>query len=482
MVPVRADGSRDGATQTIHAADAVLLHFDVGQRAAGPIAAEDRHRVVVGAGDVDVVPVGAEGDRPCAVQSVHAADAVLLHLDVGQGAAGPIPAEDSHRVVTLARDVDVVPVGAEGDRPGGVQSVHAADAILLHLDEDQPACDRIPAEERHRVVTLGRDVDVVPVGTHANRGGVGQAVRLPVCPRKGQPSGLPVPAEDRHRVVSCAGDVDVVPVGADGDRGGPIQPIHAASAVPLHLDVGQPAGGPLAAEDDHRVVTAARDVDVVTVGADGDRSGEIQPVHAAHAVLLHFNISQRPTNRIPAEYRHRVVGVARGVDVVPVGADGDRARAVQAVDAADAVLLHLDVGQRAGRSIATEDGHRVVMLCRSVDVAAVGADGDPLRAIQTIHAADAVLLHFDAGQRAAGSIAAEDGHRVVVGAGDVDMVPVRADGDRHCAIKSIHTADAILVHLDVGQRAAGPIAAEDGHRVVEPARDVDVVPVGADGD
>src|SRR5581483_4036243 len=178
-------------------------------------------------------------------------------------------------------------------------------------------------------------------------------------------------------------------------------------------------GRGVAAEDRDGRGEVARRVDVRAVGADRDGEGRIEPVDASDEVLLDLHEGELAGRGVPAEDGDRVVALARDVDVVAVRAHGDGTRVVQPVDARDAVGLLLDERERAGRRVAAEDGDRVVVVAGGVDVAAVRADRHGARTGEPVDAPDTVLLRLDEGQLSARRVSAEDGDRVVVGAGRV---------------------------------------------------------------
>jgi len=57
---------------------------------------------------------------------------------------------------------------------------------------------------------------------------------------------------------------------------------------------------------------------------------------------------------------------------------------------------------------------------------------------------------------------------------------VRAEDDRVGALQARDAADGVVLDLDERERTRGGIAAEDGERVVELTRDVDLLAIGAD--
>ena len=87
------------------------------------------------------------------------------------------------------------------------------------------------------------------------------------------------------------------------------------------------------------------------VRTDRRREGPIEAIDAANAIFLHFDEGQLSCRRVPAEHGHRIVHIANDVDVCSIGADRRRIGPVEAIDAAQAILVYFDKGQegRAGR-------------------------------------------------------------------------------------------------------------------------------------
>ena len=217
-------------------------------------------------------------------------------------------------------------------------------------------------------------------------------------------------------------------VGAHRDGIGPVEPVDAADAVLEELEEHEHARLRVPAEDHQRVVVAAGDVDVEPIGADGDGAGAQEAGHTVHALLLDLDEGELAALRVAGEDRDGVVERSRRIDVRPVGADRDALGATEAGDVRDAVSLHLDEGERTGARLTREDGERVVVPAGHVDVGAVGAHGDALGAVEAVHPTDAVVLRLYESERARRGIACVDGERVADLRGHIDERAVGADG------------------------------------------------------
>src|SRR5207244_12535070 len=104
---------------------------------------------------------------------------------------------------------------------------------------------------------------------------------------------------------------------------------------------------------------------------------------------------QGPGFNVPTKARERFAGLGRDADVHPIGADDDPVGAVQAIDAVDRILLHLDEGERPGGGVPVEDRERVVDLTGGVDGPAVRAHGHSTRPVEAGAAPAAVALDLE---------------------------------------------------------------------------------------
>src|SRR5207237_257097 len=177
----------------------------------------------------------------------------------------------------------------------------------------------------------------------------------------------------------------------------------------------------------HGVTRGAGGVDAVAVEADRHRRGAVAARHATHPVSLLLDERQPPGGGVALEHRERTVHAARAVDVRYVQAYRDGARTRQARDAVGPFALRLDERELPRRRVAAEDGDRVVEGAGSVDVGTVGADGHRLRPEEALDAAGAAALLLHEGQHPAGDVALEDRDRVVVASGDVDVAAIGTD-------------------------------------------------------
>jgi hypothetical protein len=151
-------------------AEAALAHRrDEAELAALRVAPERGERVVLATGDVHRLPVGAHHHRHGAAEPAHARDAVAHHRDEAQRARRRVAREHRERVGVEARDVDVGSVGRERDVPGLVEPVDASHAVAHHAGRAQRARVGVAREDRHRVRTAARDVDLRPVGRDRDR-------------------------------------------------------------------------------------------------------------------------------------------------------------------------------------------------------------------------------------------------------------------------------------------------------------------------
>ncbi len=235
-------------------------------------------------------PVRADCNRSGPVEAIDAGDAVLVHLDEGQGSRRLLPAEHRHRVVTVAGDVDVCPARTDRDGCGPLEAIDSTLAVPVHFDEGQPPCRRVPAEHCQLMLKLAGHVDMRAVGADGHRCGSPDAVPLHFdevqCPRR------PVPAEHRHRIVHEPSGVDVRPIRADGHRCGSPEAVHVTDAVPLHFDEGQCSRRPVPAEHCQRTVHMTNGIDMRPVRADRHRCSSLEAIDSALAIPVHFDEGQ----------------------------------------------------------------------------------------------------------------------------------------------------------------------------------------------
>ena len=114
-----------------------------------------------------------------------------------------------------------------------------------------------------------------------------------------------------------------------------------------------------------------------------------------------------PKGGVAGEDGERVARVPGDVQVGAGGIERERARTLDALHHAAAVALHLDEGEAAGRDVALEDGDRVLVAARGIDVQAVGADDDRRRGVEAVDLALAVVLRLDVGQLPGQGVAVE---------------------------------------------------------------------------
>src|SRR5207245_3675144 len=212
---------------------------------------------------------------------------------------------------------------------------------------------------------------------------------------------------------------------------------------------------------------AGRDVEVLSVGADRDGLRGLETLYAIHTVALHPHERERARRRIPQEDDERVVRAAGGVDIRPVGTDGNPGGAREARDAVDAGALALDEGEGAG-GVAVEDDERVVLGAGGVDVETVGAHRDGGGAAEAFDAGAALLVFLDEGELTRRGVPREDGERAVAAAGGVDVGAVGGDREGLCRAEPVHAGVAVVLGADVGEsvcRARGACGeAEKGER------------------
>src|SRR5205807_718872 len=160
--------------------------------------------------------------------------------------------------------------------------------------------------------------------------------------------------EGHDRTVCLAYGVDIGAVGADDDRMNAAQ-AEVVPALLLDVDETESAGCGVASEGADRVLVAARDVEVGAVGtarqperardvevdaigAEGERTGEREPVDAVDAVFQRLREGQRPGCCVALKYVDRIVVTTGGIDLAAVRADDHRQHSGEAGDAVDAFL------------------------------------------------------------------------------------------------------------------------------------------------
>ena len=248
-------------------------------------------------------------------------------------------------------------------------------------------------------------------------------------------AGGDVPREDGHPVVSAASGDDVldgdrVPLivvqvehGANRDGRRPAQADDAAHAVARLLEVGERAGGRVAAEGHQGVVPGGRDVDRQAVGADH----HVRSARQSGGRRPDRDRADRNEQVVQHAVRRNGVGTGGGrVERGAVRADGDpgdpgRARAI----------VRPEPGQRAGRLVAREDHEGVVRGAADVEVPPVGADHDGRRPVQAGDRSPAdgfaVGVRLNEDEPVGCRVEVEHGHRLLDRADDVDEIAVGAD-------------------------------------------------------
>ena len=193
-------------------------------------------------------------------------------------------------------------------------------------------------------------------------------------------AGQRVARQDRDGRVGRAGDVDVLAVGADRDAGGTGETVGATGR--RRTTASTKVSAPVAAS---RLKTAtalshrAGDIEVQAVVREGESAGAVQAVHAAEAVLLRFDEGQQAGAGVAAEDRHaRRRSRRRRRRAAPSGLTATAEAPGEPVEGERrlrrAVDADAEVAQLAGRGVAREDADAVVALRRRVEVLAVGRE------------------------------------------------------------------------------------------------------------
>src|SRR5439155_10379369 len=147
----------------------------------------------------------------------------------------------------------------------------------------------------------------------------------------------------------------------------------------------------IAGKGGNRIAPHRRHVNMVALGADRDTAraaerpvvdAEASDTRLTHATRRARQLGQSPGGRTATEDRDRTARLGRDVDVLAFGAHDDRTRPVErdavGAYAAGARFAHTagpagELGERARRRIAGEDGDGVAEVRRDVDARAVGA-------------------------------------------------------------------------------------------------------------
>ena len=225
------------------------------------------------------------------------------------------------------------------------------------------------------------------------------------------------------------------------------------------LDERQHAGGGVAHEGGDGVVAGGRRVEMASIGTDREGLRALEAGVRAH--------EGEDSGVCVAEEDRDSVG-AGGVDIGPVGADGDGVHAGETGDGVDAVPLALDEGERAGAGVADEDGEGVVLRARRVHVGAVGADRDGGGATEPLDPGAPLLVFLDEGEGAGRGVDREDRERAVAAAGGVEARAVGAERERLRGVEAVHAGGAVVVRGQVREAVGGERRArggeEDGER------------------
>jgi hypothetical protein len=166
--------------------------------------------------------------------------------------------------------------------------------------------------------------------------------------------------------------------------------------------------------------------------------------------------------------------------VFAIGAHDHFDRAIEPVDAVNAVAFFLHERERAGRNVPAENGDGAIEVARRVHVTAVGANRDRSDGVEPVDSAHSVLLLLDEGERTRRRVSREHRDRIV---GDTDRIHVRSVGTHRHAVgdaEAVDAADAVFLLLDERQRTGQRISTEHGERVVGFRRHVEVRSVGAE--
>ncbi len=203
-----------------------------------------------------------------------------------------------------------------------------------------------------------------------------------------------------------------------------------------------------------------------TIRREHDRARPEQAVGAAqHAVVeVDRQELEQAGARVARECRHARVGEAGDVDVLAVGAHRDRLRAVEAVDRPGAgIVAVVDHGDRrdlAGHRVAAEDREAVVVAPRDVDV-------EPVRAHRRARGAEQRRAHpgqalgLDEGQEAV--VVADGPDALGVEEGRVRALPREVDDERLVVLVAFVTDH---LHGHGGRRRVGEEGGDARSRLI----------------
>src|ERR1700710_1317592 len=273
--------------------DSSMRFLSVGLRGAMWLpgdSAEDRDRVALFRGRVEIGAVRVEHERAKAAQAAAAgalresAEAAALQGLLRDRAGAPAAVEDSDRAGRVGGGVDAGAVGRDADPLGAVDGTAEGAAGGAHEDQAaggarllrQPAA---LAEQRAHVDVffVGADRDRVGAVQLDTRGAAGQRRvddAAAAVGGLGQATGRGVAVEDREALGGRGADIDAAGVGADrhaldafeGEAGGAAVAGAGGDAADVAGGLGQRAGGRVAVEDRDRVAGEGAARDALCVG------------------------------------------------------------------------------------------------------------------------------------------------------------------------------------------------------------------------
>src|SRR5581483_3001013 len=410
------------------------------------------HRLVAGVAEARAVARGAVADAVGADVVDGAEEAVVTRRRVRDvlAAAGAV----AH---VVRADVVVARARARGGlelaRRRAAVAADGVAVVALLARIDGPVAAAPDVEHRNGVVRVAGDVDVRAIGAH--RDGLWglhpvdrAALAFPSEVR--QRAGSGVAPERGDGIIDGTRDVDVRAIRAHHDAARAVDAVHPGHTVLFGLDERQPPGRRVALEGDHGVGVATRRVQaraVHTERADAAETGD-----AVRAVALDLDERPVPRRRVPGEDGDRRLERPGSIDVRAVAAHDDRLRAEEAADTRGIVAVHLDEREEPARRVTAEHRERIVVPAGDVDVRAVGAHGERLGPVEPVHALLPVVLRV-AERETAGRLITREARERIPGRGrNVGVRTVRADRHRVRALKTVDPADAVTLRLDERQR------------------------------